>query len=152
MQVCVCQKQLLVFCDLFVLVALQFVPLFIAWFLSNEWKRRMESIFSLTRRSQQMRTMNDWKRTGLRSFYGQRVYRAMQDTTSVKKMLWEVELQVCCCFTLWLTWIIVYLLFKFDWKLMVFNILQIYALLIYHKNVLPSYIIFSLYFCHVKLG
>lgn len=42
----------------------------------------------------QMRTMNDWKRTGLRSFYGQRVYQALLEATAVKKSLWETQLQV----------------------------------------------------------
>eukprot|EP00056_Hartaetosiga_gracilis_P013295 m.219228 g.219228 ORF g.219228 m.219228 type:complete len:142 (-) comp13822_c2_seq2:23-448(-) len=41
-----------------------------------------------------MRTMNDWKRTGLRSFYGQKVYKALSEANAMKKRLWEAQLQL----------------------------------------------------------
>eukprot|EP00049_Salpingoeca_infusionum_P015164 m.291361 g.291361 ORF g.291361 m.291361 type:complete len:2463 (-) comp15826_c0_seq4:3727-11115(-) len=40
-----------------------------------------------------MRTMNDWKRTGLRSFYGHKVSVAHAVAGSVKRNLWELQHQ-----------------------------------------------------------
>jgi hypothetical protein len=41
-----------------------------------------------------MRTMNDWKRTGLRSYYGKQVHEAVMAANATKQQLWEAELVV----------------------------------------------------------
>lgn len=41
-----------------------------------------------------MKTMNDWKRTGIRSFYGKKVYHAKEEAELYKKALWETRLVV----------------------------------------------------------
>lgn len=38
-----------------------------------------------------MKTMNDWKHTGLRSAYGKKVDRAMHEANNAKRALWEAK-------------------------------------------------------------
>jgi hypothetical protein len=39
-----------------------------------------------------MRTMNDWKRTGIRSFYGKKIFKANEDASQFKRALFEIKL------------------------------------------------------------
>eukprot|EP00045_Choanoeca_perplexa_P017677 m.261627 g.261627 ORF g.261627 m.261627 type:complete len:2130 (+) comp17602_c0_seq2:143-6532(+) len=47
---------------------------------------------SLTALVLKMRTMNDWKRTGLRSYYGKQVHEAVMAANATKQRLWEARL------------------------------------------------------------
>jgi hypothetical protein len=41
-----------------------------------------------------MRTMNDWKRTGLRSYYGKQVHEAVMVANAARQQLWEEKVVV----------------------------------------------------------
>jgi len=41
--------------------------------------------------------MNDWKRTGLRSYYGKKVHEAVMAANATKQQLWEARLVVGLC-------------------------------------------------------